>query len=377
RFSTFGEFLPEKVIPPLDYLLQEAFESGVAADAPLDLYVDPNAESDTPLLFPGKVLALPDGRVAIADSGHHRVVIATADGEVDDLIGAGIQGHVDGVFATAAFRRPQGMAWLNGLLYIADTENHLIREVDLEERTVVTVAGTGDKGVEWYSVTNSWQDAMTTALRSPWDLEVIDGDRFGVAMAGSHQLWIFEPDESRVRVMSGKKYSEGIVDGSASFAKLAQPSGLALSHDGQALYFADSESSAIREANVSDGYVTTLVGTGLFDYGDKDGIGNQVLLQHAVGVEILSTGNLVVADTYNDKLKHLNVETREVTTLDWGVPEPGLDEPRGLSRAGDLMYITDTNNHRVLRHDLTSGETVVFEMPDLDPPALGGFVAED
>jgi hypothetical protein len=61
-----------------------------------------------------------------------------------------------------------------------------------------------------------------------------------------------------------------------------------------------------------------------------------------------------------------------VTTLDWPPPELMLDEPRGLSRLGDILYVTDTNHHRVLSHDLATGTTTELDLGSLAPPALFG-----
>ena len=251
-----------------------------------------------------------------------------------------------------------------------------IRVVDLEKRTVTTVAGTGDKGTSWFSVNDGLMPALTTELRSPWSLEPIAGG-IAVAMAGSHQIWLYDPQGGFVKVLAGKKYAEGLKDGAPLWSEFAQPSGFAISADGQTLYIADSESSAIRALDVTTAQTTTLVGTGLFDFGDKDGIGDQVLLQHALGVELLPDGKLMLADTYNDKLKILDPATKEVTTLVWDPPGGSLHQPRGISRFGDLLYITDTNNHRVLTYNLTTGEGAELPLPGLKPPALGGFIATD
>ena len=374
RHRRIGEFLADDVTPQIDELLAEAHHTGVAADGPPDLYVDPNADSTTPLLYPGKVLAMPDGRVVISDSAHHRLVIATSDGEVDTLIGSGIEGLVDGTFAASAFRRPQGIALWDGRLYVADTENHVLRVVDFEAATVETVAGVGTKGAYYHKVAEGWIPGDEAELRSPWDLEAADGG-LAIALAGSHQLGFFDPIERRVRILSGSG-KEKVLDGDPASAAYAQPSGLALTGDGDTLYVADSESSAIRAIQMEDGHATTLVGTGLFDYGDEDGVGTEALLQHPIGVEVMPDQTVLIADTYNSKLKLLDPGTLQVTTLDWGIPEPGLYQPRGLSRLGSIVYITDTNHHRVLRHDLDTGETVVFEIAGLEPPALAGAVAE-
>jgi hypothetical protein len=107
--------------------------------------------------------------------------------------------------------------------------------------------------------------------------------------------------------------------------------------------------------------VTTLVGEDLFEFGDVDGSGPQVRLQHPLGVEY-AEGALFIADTYNHKVKRLELATQSVTTLA-GTGEPGiadgkpgqLYEPGGLSVVGNDLYIADTNNHLLRRLALRTG----------------------
>jgi sugar lactone lactonase YvrE len=126
-----------------------------------------------------------------------------------------------------------------------------------------------------------------------------------------------------------------------------------------ALWFADAESSAVRRADLDPaGAVTTLVGTGLFDFGDVDGVGDVVRLQHPQGLATAPDGRLLVADSYNDALKWLDPATRLVTT--W---VRGLSEPTGVAIGRDLAYVADTNAHRIAVVSLATGavETLAIE----------------
>ena len=105
----------------------------------------------TPLRFPGKILADEKAdRLFIADSNHNRIVVTKLDGTLVETIGSGQIGAADGNFATATFNHPQGMALVGDALYVADTENHLLRKVDLKKKQVHTIAGTGKQGHGWY-----------------------------------------------------------------------------------------------------------------------------------------------------------------------------------------------------------------------------------
>jgi DNA-binding beta-propeller fold protein YncE/rhodanese-related sulfurtransferase len=307
-----------------------------------------------PLRYPGKVLADGEhGRLFVADSNHNQIVVCTPDGTVRARIGSGAIGAADGDYRTAAFNHPQGMALVGETLYVADTENHLLRVVDLAAERVTTVAGTGAQAK--FRATGG--DALTTDINSPWDLAYVNGELY-IAMAGPHQIWVYCPSARRVDLFAGSG-AEARVDGTLDYAAFAQPSGIAT--DGAHLYVADSETSSIRKIDLETGRVTTLVGEDLFEFGDVDGSGAQVRLQHPLGVAY-ADGALLIADTYNHKIKRLDLATQSVTTLagtgEHGAADgsPGqLYEPGGLSVAGNDLYIADTNNHLLRRLDRTTG----------------------
>ena len=107
---------------------------------------------------------------------------------------------------------------------------------------------------------------------------------------------------------------EGLRDGSAAAASLAQPSGLALSANGQTLYLADSESSAVRAITLSaDPQMLTLVGAGLFDFGWVNGDFLRARLQHPLGVAV-DGDRILVADTYNSAIRELELAKHELRT---------------------------------------------------------------
>ena len=309
------------------------------------------------LSFPGKVLADEKaGLLFVADSNHNRIVaVSLADGAVRHVIGSGARGLTDGGFDEAAFHHPQGMAFDRkaGVLYVADTENHAIRKVDLPAAAVTTIAGTGRQARR----SNVAGFGAKTDLNSPWAL-VLAGGKLFIAMAGSHQIWRMDLAKGFVEPHAGSG-RENRTDGPHLDAALAQPSGLAT--DGKKLYFADSEVSAIRSADVSvKGRVETLVGGELFEFGDRDAKGLEARLQHPLGVALDPAGGLLyVADTYNNRIKRLRPADREIQAF-LGTGRAGrrdgkgatFDEPGGLSLAGGKLYIADTNNHVIRVADL-------------------------
>ncbi|MBZ0257948.1 redoxin domain-containing protein, partial [bacterium] len=242
--------------------------------APFPLSLEKDKKAPTVLEFPGKVLADEKSqRLFISDSNHNRIVITTLEGKVLDVVGDGSIGFKDGPFQEAQLNHPQGMTLDGNALYVADTENHAIRKINLEARTVETVAGIGKQ-----VYARRGGDALKTGLNSPWALvQRKSGDPIYIAMAGPHQLWVLDLNKKTVNPFAGTG-REGIVDGVISSSELAQPSGLTT--DGVNLYFADSEVSALRKVNMEAAppRVETLIGSGLFDFGDIDGPFNKARL---------------------------------------------------------------------------------------------------
>ena len=304
------------IIDPAGYIVgaasgegnYEGFEEAIAAvirvfdergeldRTPLPLKLEQSEPSSSGLRFPGKVLATAD-HLYISDSSHHQIVVCDHAGRVSARIGSGGPGQADGAFDAASFHKPQGLALVGGRLWVADTENHLLRAIDLEERLVTTEAGTGEQCM--------WREeggrARTVALNSPWDLTVA-GPLLFVAMAGPHQIWMMDVARGIIWPYAGSG-REARADGPIEEAAFAQPSGLAVK--GSVMFVADAESNIIRAIDLPPvNRVRTLAGGDLFEFGDKDGTGDRVRLQHPLGVAIFGD-RVVIADTYNHKIKLL------------------------------------------------------------------------
>jgi len=347
-------------------VIDDAGRAGLLNREPLELRRERDVAVTGVLSFPGKVLADEEsGRLFIADSNHNRVVVTTLDGEVVDVAGGGAIGFDDGGFDEATLNHPQGMALDGQALYVADTENHAIRRLDLRARTVATVAGTGRRAL----IIGPAGLGTTVDLSSPWDLAIESNSLF-IAMAGSHQIWRIDLHTWALELYAGSG-AEGLVDGPLRQAALAQPSGL--TSDGVRLFFADSESSSIRYADLPPAaHVRTVVGTGLFDFGDSDGLGADARLQHPLAV-VHHAGDLYVAATYNNRIKRVNPRTQRVETL-LGTGEPGrrdgdlaqFDEPGGIGYADGRLFIADTNNHAIRVAPAEGGPVETLQLHPLD-----------
>ncbi|XP_057778824.1 protein SUPPRESSOR OF QUENCHING 1, chloroplastic isoform X2 [Salvia miltiorrhiza] len=340
----------------------------------------------SPLKFPGKLeVDVLNNRLFISDSNHNRVVVTDIDGNFKMQIGStGEEGFRDGNFDDAMFNRPQGLAYnaKKNLLYVADTENHALRVIDFVNETVQTLAGNGTKGSDY----QGGGSGTSQLLNSPWDVcfdpvkEIVY-----IAMAGQHQIWTHTPDGT-TKAFSGDGYERNLNGSSSGSTSFAQPSGISLSPDLKEAYIADSESSSIRALDLSTGGSRLLVGgdpvfsDNLFKFGDHDGVGSEVLLQHPLGVFCGSDGHIYLADSYNHKIKKLDLASKTVTTLagtgkagfkDGPVLEAQLSEPSGLVEAGNgRLLIADTNNSVIRFLDLNKKEPALLtlELKGVQPP---------
>lgn len=341
------KYLDEKIFEALD----DGRKKGILSRTKIDL---PKPKlKEAPLAFPGKITADVGGEyIYVSDSNHNRVIELhledNGEAGTSRIFGSGEKGKKDGEKSEGEFYRPQGLALHENNLYVADTENHLIRKVNLKNGFIETVAGNGRQGHK----RNYRGPSLEVGLNSPWDLTVLDNQIY-ITMAGTHQIWRFDPQRKIIESFAGSGY-ENITDGELTTAAFAQPSGITT--DGENLFVADSEVSAIRKIDPKSKRVYTLAGKGLFDFGNIDGELEYALLQHPIGIDY-HEGNLYVADTYNHSIKRVNLATERIESLvgpsNKGLCRIGsvdcevlaLNEPNDVLWLGGKIYIADTNNH--------------------------------
>ncbi|XP_036029248.1 NHL repeat-containing protein 2 [Onychomys torridus] len=380
-FSLIGEGHKDKLFLYTSITLKYYKDRGQIRDGKVGIKPFKESLPPSPLLFPGKVAAdHATGRLVVADTGHHRILVLQENGQIQYSIGGPNPGRKDGMFSESSFNSPQGVAIVNNAIYVADTENHLIRKIDLEAEMVSTIAGVGVQGTD----TEGGQRGEKQPISSPWDVvvgtsgsEVQRNDILWIAMAGTHQIWALLLDSGTLPKKSelkkgtclrfaGSGNEENRNNAYPHKAGFAQPSGLSLASEDpwSCLFVADSESSTVRTVSLKDGAVKHLVGgerdpTNLFAFGDIDGVGINAKLQHPLGVAWDEKRNLLyVADSYNHKIKVVDPKTKVCTTLagtgDAKGAESAFNEPGGLcvGDSGRLLYVADTNNHQIKVVDL-------------------------
>lgn len=370
--ETSGEGIYHMMHQYISGIIRVFSKEGKINRKPLDIKTVSEESAQSILYFPDKVLA--DGahnRLFISDTDHNRVVVTTLKGEVEYVIGSGQPGFRDGSYSQAEFKSPHGLTLIGDKLYVADTQNHAIRVVDLDNKTVATLAGDGHQAQQF----NKPGFGKKVELNSPWGLTSTGGQLY-VAMAGPHQIWKIDPKTGFAEPFAGTG-GEGLANGTRNSVPMAQPSGITT--NGKYLYVAEPEASAVQRIGLGkDNSVKTIVGKGLFVFGDKDGRGNNALLQHVSGIALWN-GKLLVADTYNNKIKLINPKTRDSKTF-LGTGQAGykdgpgktaeFNEPGGVSVTGNWLYVADTDNHLIRRVNLKTREVETLQLKGLDKLAI-------
>src|SRR5574342_47698 len=304
-YKQSGEGQKEAIEDTIDVILEKHAKTGTLAKKPVRIE-HIKIQDKTTLSYPGKISISKGGKIALSDSNHNRILVTDLSGKIEFIIGKKKSGFSDGDLNTCTFFRPQGVLWKNNVIFVADTENHAIRKIDLQNKKVTTLVGTGKQG-PWISRGGKGRE---TAITSPWDLAEKDNLIY-IAMAGNHQIWSYDLESDLARPFAGNGH-ENIIDGENLMAQLAQPSGLSIY--GNKLYFADSEVSAIREIDLEKNQVKTIVGHGLFVFGHHDGHVDEALFQHPLGV-FTYENKVYVADTYNSAIRVIDLQSNQVSTL--------------------------------------------------------------
>ncbi|KAK4524460.1 hypothetical protein GAYE_SCF03G2361 [Galdieria yellowstonensis] len=344
----------------------------------------------SPLCCPGKIaLDLKNGRLFIADSGHHRILIVTLEGQFLDQIG-GLRveddfvlseresmGWKDGSFEEARFCNPQGMAYHEEYdeLVIADMWNDAVRIASIQQRQVRTsVLHSKSNGVLSFSGKTS-----TTTFRYPMDVVIFENSIFVVA-AGSNEIWSLNPAGEVKLICHGGPSGHVDAEGDLSRVRFAAPSGITVSPDGT-FYIVDSDSSMIRWLSLTKNQVGTLVGgdaifTGnLSAFGDRNGISSSVRLQRPMGICYWQDSQLIVADTFNHKLKSVDTIQRDCRWIcgdsRWGYADGSKTYAKfqcpcdvAWDNISQRLYIVDRENHviRWMKKESTHEESSVHTL---------------
>jgi len=331
-------------------------------------YLDKNAEQfygmppgrwnkRTVLEYPaGLAVNKRENMVFVSDQIGDRILGLTLAGNVIFCIGNGEPGYLDGSMEEAKFNGPLGMAMdeENFILYVADTDNHAVRKVDLVNNKVSTVLGNGTRS------SKKLKKVLGTngAIDAPSDL-VLHQDFLYISMRGSNQIMKMDLRTEVASVIAGSS-DFGFSEESTKKAQLASPSGLAFDVSG-ALFFTENQASAIRY--VDDKELNTVVGSGVFEYGYNDGKKDEIKMRFPNGIA-MHDGKLFVADTYNNCIREVEPFKRKSKTLTGdhqkagyrNGSEPLFNQPMDVEVIGEQLIIADAANGAIRTYNFSTGE---------------------
>lgn len=333
---------------PLDYLsdlinltLNRYSNKGIVDDRPLPVKKPVEPGDDAPLLFPQALLAH-GGRLYIADTGHHRILITDLNGKILDQIGSGSLGWQDGDFHTATLSYPVSIATGENshTLYVAERHTNVIRRIDLTKRTVQRVAGTN----EIIATATDAGTGIKSRLNAPQGMYFLNGQLY-IAMAGSRQIWQYDPATGMLAHLAGNGQT-GIRDGTFSESRFVQPQGL--TSDGKFLFVLDSEGNSIRVLDFTTRKTIKLNGGDYAHFGDRTGAASSTLFSRPTAIMYLNK-RLLVADPYNRSIKLLDLK-RGMSKRLFLLDEKGrpFEEPiHSMTTDGEKLFLLNSDSGSV------------------------------
>ncbi len=301
----------------------------------------------------------------ISNSAKNSIIATSIIGDIAVQVGSGQVGFKDGKFGEAMFNSPRGLAFHAGKLYVADSGNSAIREIDFKTEEVRTILGSGVRGGIIDQKNNL--DSSEIELSLPLDVDFFPTKNdLVIANSGSNQILSYDLKGKKLKVIAGNG-KNGIQDGKYPQNSLSETSALS-SYAGK-LYFVDSGSSSFRV--LDEGEVKTLIGNSEMKFGYKNGDKSIALMQHPSGLLVDDTG-AYISDGLNNRIRKYDFTTAQIRDLagngkagDKSGAITEFDEPVGIASILDRLFIIDSGNNRLLA--LNRG-TLNSEIIDIMPP---------
>jgi YD repeat-containing protein len=301
-----------------------------------------------------------NGDVYLSDAEARVIRRVNAQGVISLFAGTGAKGFAGdgGAASSAKFNNPAGLAFdaPRNLLYVADTNNHRIRRIDLANNTITTFAGNG------IAALGAAGAATSAALNRPMGVAV---DALGaVYLADTGNNRVCKVVNGQLTIIAGTGEIGNSGDGaSATAARLNHPAGVAVSSDGANVYVADTGNHRVR--SVSGGNINAFAGTGTGGFGGDGGAATAANLSAPADVAVDADGNVYLADTDNERIRKVSASDGKIATIagngnggntgDGGAATGAtMDTPRGIARdVNGTVYFADAGNLRVRK--LTMG----------------------
>jgi len=354
--------IPPLIIYVVFFLIAVFFFSGnVIAQYAVSTLAGTSTQGN-PFAGPNGVCITPDGSTLyLADYTAQRIKkITIATGVVTNYAGNGTPGYTDGSLLTAKFNYPAGVKISSdGLyLYVCDNNNCLIRKIDIAAGMVSTIAGVYNA----FAFADN-ANGLLAMFNQPADLAIAPGDSvLYVSDTENHVIRKINLLTTAVTTIAGVPGSFGSTDGAGSVAKFHNPKGICISGNGLILYVADAGNNKIRRVDLSGATVSTIAGNGIATYADNTN-GLLASFNIPQGLSVLSNDSLLfIDDTFNDRIRQINLASTEVSTIA-GTSSTSTshfaDNSNGLlakfyhpvssvlSINSDKLYISDQENYRV------------------------------
>jgi sugar lactone lactonase YvrE len=306
------------------------------------------------------------GNLFVADQFNHTIrKIVLANGSGTTIAGSpGVVGYSDGTGTSASFSAPSGVAYDGvGNLFVADSDNHMIRAIEVSTGTVTTIAG-------YAKISGSSDGAgMSAQFYYPRGVACDGMGNLFVADAFNHTIRKIVIVTGEVTTLAGAAKAPGSADGNSGTARFNYPGALLCDGAGN-LFVADTRNSTIRKIVISTGAVTTLAGTA-GSAGSVDGTRSAARLNYPVGMTNDGLGNLFFADSYNHLVRKLVIATATVSTLAGSAGALGSTDgtgsaarfyyPDGVASDGaGNLYVGDSSNNEIRKVVITTGAVTTF-----------------
>jgi len=305
----------------------------------------------------------------IADTENHRIRrVDIATGLITTFAGNGSSGYSgdDGPATDASMQKPGGV-WAGefGIVYIADTENHCIRKVDAAG-TITTVAGIGGS----HDFSGDGGQATSAQLDKPEGVWVDSSENIYIADTENHVIRKVDATTGFITTVAGNGSGGYSGDGGpATAAELKRPEGVWVDSS-ENIYIADTDNHVIRKVDATTGFITTIAGTGSSGDAGDDGPAISANINKPKGVWVDESGNILIADTENNRVKKVDTSTGIITTVA-GNGSSGYSGDNGPATSASLkkphavciheapapayLVIADSSNHRIREVNLTTG----------------------
>jgi sugar lactone lactonase YvrE len=326
--------------------------------------VSSGTADDATTLFNPHGITSYGGNLYVTDDVNHKIyktVIATSKmstlaGSGEVYIEEGEEGYdgtikLDGKGTEATFGEPEGIIANGKNLYIADTSNNRIRKIVIATGVVTTLAGSGTQGSDDHTGTEA-------SFSQPTGITT-DGSNLYVTDMRNQKIRKVVIATGMVTTFAGTG-TIGDIDGTGKAASFNFPQ--AITTDGTNLFVADTNNNKIRKIVIATGVVSTVAGSGVA--GSLDGKGSEASFQNALGITT-DGHHIYVADTNNHRIRKISIATGEVTTLagskirgfnDGNGTSATFNYPRGITINGSNLYVADYFNHTLRKIVIDTGE---------------------